>query len=319
MAIISVIQTEQGRGGRFRIDRGREYTEVFIVETDGPTVGTFFILTARDPSGAPHVPQPGEKHPDDPFAFVQQTEPAQVPDSDTFFEVRVSYSTFSRKFALPVAPLDRGPTFSWSFLSTTVGYAVDSRGFLSENTAGVPYDPPLIRTQSIPQLTVRWNTTGYSQSLVTSRMNTVNSDSFNVVGYLIPAFQAKLVEWNADGSSEAGTSFFANAAKIQFRVNDPGWPDIEGQTPMPWDDVTPQYGFTHLVPDGPPGEGGIKRVPIMMVNTEGDLVQTQEPLKLDVNGRWIDDPDQPGGVGAFGVHKPYRATTFSSLGIGIPS
>lgn len=316
--ILSVKERFEKRSGKADIMRGREYVRVFVVQTDDISVGPFFVLTARDPDTGDFIPQPGARHPEDGFARVQDIIPHQIDGSDTIYDVVVSYSTLVAKIQRAVAPLDRFPTWSWGFLSTTVPYGFDSQGLKSENTAEVPYDPPLVRTQSIPQLTVRWNTTGFSQSLVTSRMNTVNNDAFQVVGYAIPAFQAKLVKWTAEGSSQAGTVFFANSATLQFKVNDPGWPNLEGITPKPWDQVIAQYGFTQRVSD----EDIVERIPIMIPvpgSSGSDLVQTQEPLKLDFDGRWIDDPLHPGGQESWKVHKPYPEATFGNLGIGVPS
>lgn len=325
MAILSMKERFEKRSGKADIMRGREYVRVFVVQTDDISVGPFFVLTARDPTSGTQMPQPGEKHPDDEFALVQDVVPGQIDGSDTIYDVVVSYSTIVANIQRAVAPLDRFPTWSWGFLTTTVPYQFDIDGKPSENTAEVPLDPPLVRTQSIPQLTIRWNTTAFSQSLVTSRMNTINMDAFMVVGYGIPPFQAKLVKWNAEGSSEAGTEFFANSVTLQFKVNDPGWPAVEGE-PRPWDTVIAQYGFSQVKIVGNKRIRSPIMVPVPRKATqqppgppesepEEDLVQTQEPLKLDENGRWIDDTDGEPLTHAFNLHRPYQSATFSNLGL----
>lgn len=325
MAIVSVKLRFEGRGGRFRIDRGREYNEVYIVETDGVDVGTYEILTAIDPADGTRIPQPGERHsdhvdPGDEYALVQQTEPFQVADSATVYEVRVNYSTIVAHTQEAAVPLDRAPKYSWGFLSTTAPYALDVHGMPSENTAGVPYDPPLMRTQSIPELSVRWNTQAYSQALVTSRMNTVNSEPFSVVGYDIPRGQAKLVAWNAEGLSEAGRFFFANSVALQFRQLDPGWPEQgeDGFDAWPWDHVIMQYGTSQLkYHEDIPGGDVVGRENIMIVagpDTK-ELIQPQEPQKLDKWGRWLEDKRWTPWTHAWRIHRRYRMVPFGVLGL----
>jgi hypothetical protein len=318
MAIVSVKQQFRGRGGRHRI-RGREYNEYYIVETSGIDIGTFYVLTAVDPDDGTRVPLPGDQHPDDQFAYVEFTEPVQVDESERVHTVHVKYSTIVPDVPEAVAPLDRTPRFSWGFLSTTVPYAIDANGDPSINTAGVPYDPLPARTQSIPVLNVRWNSDSYSQSLVTSRMDTINSDAFSVVGYQIPIGQAKLVAWNAEWFSEAGQNFFTNSVTLQFRQANPGWIAYDPALSVaePWDQVILQFGFTQLNAEGKLEAILVKEIPEPGHTGTVERVQPQEAQKLDVNGRWIgaDDYDGPGTDAAWRIHRPYESATFSALGL----
>jgi hypothetical protein len=313
MAIVSVKKQFEHRGGRNKIDRGREYDHVYVVETSGVDISEYFVLLAQDPTDGTRIPQPGEQHDDDDYALVQQVDAVQKADSERFWTVRVSYSTIVPRVQEASQPLDRTPKHTWGFLTTTVPYAIDADGDASENSAGVPYDPPLMRSQSIPVLYLRWNTAGFDLALVNSRMDHVNTDSYSVVGYYVPPGQSKLVSWTAEYLSEGGYWFFANSVTLQFRDLDPGWahyPELAGV--HPWNHVIPQYGFSELVPDAD-APGGFKRKAILIPAEDDseDTVQPQDPQKLDDDGKMLEDQTARVHVK---IHVPYKTTTFGVLG-----
>lgn len=314
MSVVAVAEQFDQRRARAKV-RGRSFVRVFNVTFDTVGEDGYEALTAIDPSDGTRIPQPGDQHNKDEFAFVDDVDPSQMSDSDRHWLVRVSYSTITPHVQEAERPLDRTPKHTWGALSTTVPYVRDINGKLSENVADVPYDPPLTRTHSIPVLRIQFNTFGFDKDTVTSVRDTVNSDTFNVVDYTIPPGQAKLVAWEAEGRSEAGQFFFANTVVLQFRERDPGWPS--GVDADPWDHVIDQYGFSQLIYEDDPEVEPLGRENIMVVagpNTK-EVVQTQEPLKLDQFGRWIDDSRWPHLDAAKKVHKPYRTMPFAGLGL----
>lgn len=179
MAVLSVWEIWDGREGSQILDgRKREYTRVFEVTTsdsgDGP------VVALGNGAIAYGLPVFGQSHPEDPGAIVQEITPTQNSESPWRWTVRVKYSSEipspeaaqpdgssgNEPAELPENPLARPPVWKFGFTKfqevarfgrlVTNGVAAVAFSAIT-NSAGIPFDPPVMVEVSRPVVSVTVN------------------------------------------------------------------------------------------------------------------------------------------------------------------
>lgn len=182
MAIEYVKELWPGRTGTDTFDKHRTYTRTFEVRTTDPADD---VVTAGLTDALPRL---GQSYPSDPAAVCVSVTPTNSADDPTLWEVVASYDTeiprpAAAEQAQPDAagvtngggaaggaapalappplreenPLERPPQIRLTHETTTEVCEVDWLGKPIDNSAGEPFDPPVMREVSYPVFVVTKN------------------------------------------------------------------------------------------------------------------------------------------------------------------
>lgn len=277
MAVLSVWELWEGRGGTDGITRRRDYTRVFEVRTSSP-------YDDATVAGGPQarglgLPGNGAPYPLDLFARVVRVNPAQHAADPTLWTVTVEYSTdLPRRQAAetqgfdpktgeskesatgkgdrPENPLDRDPVYEVDYEEATEVVTHTPAGFPVLNSADMPYDPPVEDERSYAVVTVTKNLAVVQFDWLEQFVDSVNSVKW--MGRAVRTCRIKSLSYRP--ASENGTNFW----QVRFRIK---------VRPQKWDRLVAETGYYEKVSDG---AGGFNRQPI--------------PAATDGAGRPIDEP-----------------------------
>lgn len=180
MAIQSIDEIFDGRGGASDVSGGRSYVRRFRVLSntalDGPN-------TIKGALGVRY----GDRYlsvnalESDKYSYVNSID-AQQEDGDALgWIVTVSYGPFDAITAgggPDNNPLLQPIDVDWDYRSQEIVAEYDDDGKPITNTAGDPFDPPIVIDDPRPLLRVVRNEATYNTSLVYQYRNAVNSDPF---------------------------------------------------------------------------------------------------------------------------------------------
>lgn len=153
----------------------RVYRRSFIVTTNDPNDGPLFVLSSLGfYFGDVYASPNGEL---DRLSFLQSYRYREVGDDGMQWEIDLEWGPYD-PLQWPEDPLLHPPDVS---IDTQVFEEIvdfDANGTAVLNTAGDPFDPPVIRDVSRSVLVVERNEASYSESLASQYRDTVNSDGF---------------------------------------------------------------------------------------------------------------------------------------------
>jgi hypothetical protein len=183
MSVTSVDECFDERSGQWTTDAGRTYVRTFRVLTnnryDGPNVA---IQAAGVNRGDQYTPEGSDAGLEiDTNSYAHTISAAQEDGDGLGWIVSVQYGPYSALFAgggPEQNPLLQPIDVAWSLRSQEVVADVDINGDAVLNPAFDPYDPPLMRDDPRPVLTVVRNEATWNQLLQVQYRNAINSDPF---------------------------------------------------------------------------------------------------------------------------------------------
>jgi hypothetical protein len=185
MTVKSVDEIFEARSGSWTVGDGRKYTRVFRVITnnqyDGPNVAIQAVGISR---GDQYTPLGSDANLEvDTNAYCNTISAVQEDGDSLGWIVTAEYGPYSALWAgggPDQNPLLQPIDVSWSQRTQEVAADVDVYGKPIVNTAGDPYDPPVMKDLIIRVLTVVRNEAAFNLSLVQQYADTqaINSDAF---------------------------------------------------------------------------------------------------------------------------------------------
>lgn len=161
MAVVNI--KENWSGGSAPISKdGRSASRVFTVLLDGnDSAAAAPIVARRASAGGTRIPRIGEPHPNDAWLRVANVVPAAM-RSAILWEVTVNYEApdtgkGSGDATGHDSPLDQAAQYSWGGAAMIEPVDRDANGNAIQNTAGVPFEPPLNDDTYDHVITVRRN------------------------------------------------------------------------------------------------------------------------------------------------------------------
>jgi hypothetical protein len=198
VAVVSVEEIKDGRGGTSSYDRSREINRVFRVITDDDRDGTFIVGSARKLPGLGDVYDTGHKGEKDKSLFASSISPQQDPQDPRLWIVTVRYISAAAAAAAQGGgfgssqpggggqapqqhqenPLNR-PT-EWKLTWTKVKKAVykDLKGNDVTNSAGFYFSPPVERDAKQAIITATKNYPSFDFWEAASLFEMVNTDAW---------------------------------------------------------------------------------------------------------------------------------------------
>jgi hypothetical protein len=184
MAILSFAELFDGRDGDSEVADGRRYVRRYRVLTDNPYDGPNTIKSALGIRyGDRYVGLSATEN--DQYSYIESIDAAQEDGDSLGWIVTVSYGPFDALTA------GGGPTnnpllmpmeVEWSYRNQEVVAQYDNNGTPITNTAGDPFDPPIVIDDPRPILTIVRNEAVFPWSLAYQYRTAVNSDTFGPVG-----------------------------------------------------------------------------------------------------------------------------------------
>ncbi len=157
--------------------RGREYTREFHVYYVDSHASA---LNAIDADSGLSIPPVGARYLGvDDFAFCKSREARRHADNKQYYTVAVVYSTYAEGGdPQPTEPWLRDPDLVFSGVTTQEPMDEDVNGTYVRNSAGEPFDPPVMRDVTRFALTYTRNHSRFFPSLAQDYTDAVNSTSF---------------------------------------------------------------------------------------------------------------------------------------------
>ncbi len=227
----------------------------------------------------------GDPHPND-FGAKARSINARQGESRLVWLVTVSYS--SAKDLQP-NPLNDPAEISWDGEPFQRPLIKDKDGKAVLNSAGDPFDPPIMRDDNRPVASVTKNV-GSVPTWVLNYRDVVNSDQFTLDGLTIAAGKAK-IKWISVSPRQERNGVSFRTLAFQIHLNKDGWAF-----------EVLDRGFRELDPND-----ATKRIQIR--DDEKRLVT--EPVLLDGSGARLADPDENNAV--FRDFDGYEELPFSVL------
>jgi hypothetical protein len=181
MPIKQVAETYESRSCNITATEGTTMTRVFRVECTGNDIGPFQAAQAPGISlGDVYVSSAGPDFYQ--YAYCVAIRAVQESTGDYLsFLVAIEYGPYSPIWAgggPSQNPLLQPIDVEWAFRDQEVIADQDIFGKAITNTAGDPYDPPLVEDDPRPTLSVVRNEPAINISLLLAYRNAINSDSF---------------------------------------------------------------------------------------------------------------------------------------------
>lgn len=212
MVAVLVRHQRSGRTGSLDDSRNREYVQVFRVlvtsSLDGPEVAGSAVGIPR--IWAPYVPPSGRF---DLGSWCRRVE-SNPTESDYVWEVQCHYSSRLEKGDRRPDQQHENPTqrpieISLGVARTSVPAYYDVRGYAIVNSAGEPFDPPLMRDEKRMTINITKNMIAHNEGYYMNFIDTINSDKW--MGFL-PG-QVKCVDVSASLLWEGSFAFW----KVNFK------------------------------------------------------------------------------------------------------
>lgn len=194
---MSIIVTERKgeRSAGWNLQGGRSYTLVCRVETDNPLIGprSAMMAVGVEAGAFYRFPLSGTAVEWDFAAYLTAIDAREVSEDGKSWDVTLSYSQTSPQDqaggsgggAMPgafiLSPFNIKPSVQWGSETEDVARTHDRDGEPILNTAGDPFDPPILVPVSNPVATIQRNLTSYDGSWVGSYKDHVNKSPW--MGY----------------------------------------------------------------------------------------------------------------------------------------
>jgi hypothetical protein len=269
MAVTSCKETREGRSGQLRAESST-YTRSFLVTTDDPEDSVITVaLGVYTAFGV----RAGAAHNEDVTARCIEMSPV---DTGTGLQwiVACQYSNATEHRDKQEDPLDDaaiiGPWDSEGYQEVAV---VDRDDKPNLNSAGDPYDPPLMKDFSRRNVTVRKNVASVP-SWYLDYEDAVNSDTFTIGGLTIPPGYAKCKRTSvSEKKTRNGIDYYEVTTVIQFAKKK-------------WTRKVLDQGF-HIKWTFGASSGRSK---IQMLNEDGEFEYPVSPVPLNGTGGQLLNP-----------------------------
>lgn len=235
------------------------------------------------------LPQRNTGHPEDSNLKMIGKAISSISDDKRVYEVTCSYSTITTDTVTEDDPLRRAPKITWGTFATSIVAEKDNAGGAIENSAGDPYQSPLMKDIFNLEVTIVRNEANYNPDRADSLMGTINSGSVTIAGKVAEPKTALLTQYTGSNQKENEISFWSVTYKIRFKKDT-------------WVDSILDQGFNR-VGDAP----GAENVPILNDAQEKITV----PVKLDKAG----SPLAKGAPAEFNEFTLPDEEDFSQLGL----
>jgi hypothetical protein len=182
MPVTSITELFDGRSGTFSPTEGRRYVRAFRVLTNAITDGPQTVKAAIGIKyGDPYQGLGLVESESDQFAYVTSIDAVQEDGDSIGWIVTVTYDWFSSIYAgggPDANPLLFPIDVTWSYRNQEIVAQYDNNGNAILNTAGDPFDPPVVIDDPRPMLTIVRNEATFNVPLNNQYRTAVNSDPF---------------------------------------------------------------------------------------------------------------------------------------------
>lgn len=211
MTITQVNEIWQGRDGSGDVSGERQYSRVFRVITNNK----FDTAVEATVTGTPII---GNLFPSDNTAFCQRVTATQETFSPTVWIVTCS---FSNKRQITTNPLSDPTEFTWSSEQFQRPYFKDRSGEAILNSAGDPFDPPVIGDDSRVSVTMTRNVSTVP-SWFLQIGDKLNSSFVTIDGIGVVAERAKIQKVSA-GKQQVRNNTGFRTISTTMHVQDKSW------------------------------------------------------------------------------------------------
>lgn len=261
----------------------RTYTRAWTVVTSSRTDDAYAVGSA---SGLPLI---GNTHPSDANAFCQQLAVTQK----SGWRVWTVTATYSTERELNTNPTSDPAIINWGSEQFQKPAVFDRNGNLIVNSAGDPFDPPLMMDDSRRIVTVQKNL-AVVPTWILDYQDAVNSDTFTIDGVSIGVGLAKMQAVTV-GPVERRSSTVFRTVNFTIHLQRDGW----AMQPL-------DAGFREFVSTDSVPEPELKNI-----LNRGDQQPVAAPVPLDGEGKALDNPTPTNCV--FLTYHVYKTRAFSSL------
>lgn len=226
LSIVSTTEIIKPVSGRLGYD-GNTFTRCFIVKTSGSssTAADEILLDTGTPAMFAAWPKlvTGRRTP----VVVAKTCAPLSQEAQDQWLVTVEYSNDPRKIQLTVTnssePWDADPLFSYDFIRRDMVLEYDSDGDPVVNSAGDPFDPPIMIEKVSRKITIKRATKAtYNPETAADLIDTINSDAVTVNGETIALGNARLLRWEGSDNiyyDDTGSEQVYQDETIEIEVN----------------------------------------------------------------------------------------------------
>ena len=182
MSVLSIEELFDGRSGAFTPAEGRRYVRRFLVLTGAPSDGPQTVKAALGINYGDQYQGLGlAQYESDQYAYCTSIDATQEEGDSLGWIVTVTYDWFSSIYA--GGGPDANPLFfpidvTWSYRNQEIVAQYDVNGNAVTNTAGDPFDPPVVIDDPRPMLTIVRNEATFNVPLNNQYRTAVNSDPF---------------------------------------------------------------------------------------------------------------------------------------------
>lgn len=308
MPVVKIDHRFKQRGGSLSWDGTRQSTEHYLVVTDEPKLSATLVVVlanAFEDAEGNNVPRLGTSHPQDAYAIATNIKADPASDDPLTWTVIVSYETQKADSTPPQAPDPLQQRFKFQWDATTERRVIEQTiagpnpGDMPQpivNSAGQAFDPPPEEDEPIVTLAFERNEALDRVAQANAFRNSINNTSWSVLGFLVPAGQARIVRMRSvytlgrAGASAQYDHYFVNSVDIHFKEDG-------------WDLSLLDRGTQELV------QVGAALEPRNIADEEGEAIRAPQLL----NGSGVRLPE--GGVPVFLPFPVRRRLSFALLDI----
>lgn len=297
MSVTATREIWTGRDGE-GTTKANTYTRVFRVETNNALDDW---TTVR---GSTTLPQVGDLYPFDIFARCVSARGNNESFSPKVWICTFRYSTSTDSRDTNPDPLDDTPIITWSTQRHEVPAVRDqSTGKLITNTAGDPFDPPLMHPEHWGQITIRANESGVPSYV--STLGAVNSATVTIDGQSFTAYEV-LVDSIEIGPKQTRNEIEFREVTITLLTNERAAVKSISEPSLGWREEVVNVGFRYLDP-----EDDFKAKEAL---NDGDQTPVKEPVFLDIDGSLLPNPGPENFVTEiFNVHPTADLTAIPGV------
>ncbi len=195
---------------------GSRRTETYRVVFDAIPTDIGDALTAD--AGGTSVPAIGALFTGSTTVRCKSVGPVQGTESRLIYEVPVQYDNINPGGSGIVStnPLSRPANIVWGFNIVERVAEKDIKDAEIVNSAGDPFDPPLLELEYRLTVNIERNVTHYSPSIAFSLINTTNNSSVNVAGVTVGKGQALLTDYSAEAQYDGGIEYIRERIAVEL-------------------------------------------------------------------------------------------------------
>lgn len=279
MSVVWARKIWDGREGGGDLDGNITHTQLYRVKTDNKLDDQVTVLQA---SALPFL---GQTHPNDPSSYCNSLRARNEGASPYFWTVT---ATYSNEREASDSPLNDPVEYNWGTEQFQEVADTDKNGQGIVNSAGDPFDPPIMRDNSRRTVTITSNQ-AFVPTWVLSYQDAVNSDAINIDNIGIGVGQAKCQQVSVSPVRQRNDVTY-RIVTLTIHLNNDGW------------------GFKILDQGFRERDDDNK---LQQITNEADGSEPTAPVLLDGSGKAQTDPTVASAV--FLDYDIYPSLPFSAL------